>query len=68
MIVLDFETRSRCNLLEAGSSNYALDPSTDILCLTLHDLDDGAEWAGITLHGQQVLPDEWHERLKNGER
>ena len=30
---LDYETRSRCNLLTAGAYNYAQDPSTEIICL-----------------------------------
>lgn len=33
MIVLDFETRSRCDLRKTGSSVYAKHPSTEILCL-----------------------------------
>jgi DNA polymerase bacteriophage-type len=32
-IIIDFETRSRCDLLERGGDNYALDPSTEILCM-----------------------------------
>ena len=30
---LDYETRSRCNLLTAGAYNYAQDPSTEIIYL-----------------------------------
>ena len=37
---LDFETRSRCNLLEKGAYNYALDPSTEVLCMS-YAFDDG---------------------------
>jgi DNA polymerase bacteriophage-type len=33
MIVIDFETRSRCNI-KAGASRYSLDPSTECLCLS----------------------------------
>lgn len=41
MIVwIDFETRSRCNLLTAGAYNYAQDLSTDVLCMC-YALDDG---------------------------
>lgn len=32
-IVIDFETRSLCNLKKAGSYRYAADPSTEVLCL-----------------------------------
>lgn len=32
-LVLDFETRSTCDLTTQGTDNYALDPSTDLLCL-----------------------------------
>jgi DNA polymerase len=62
MIVLDFETRSRVNLLETGSNIYAMDGSTEILCVTMHDLEDGAHWAGILLGGK-ALPIEWYDRL-----
>ena len=31
---LDFETRSRCNLLTDGVYNYAQDPSTEVLCMS----------------------------------
>ena len=65
MIVIDFETRSKCNLLTDGSNNYAMHGSTEILCVTLHDLDDDAHWAGITLHNQDVMPQEWHDRINN---
>jgi DNA polymerase len=30
---IDFETRSECDLQEAGSWRYSLDPTTEILCL-----------------------------------
>ena len=66
MIILDFETRSRVNLLETGSNIYAMDGSTEILCVAMTDLDDGASWSGITLHGQDVLPEEWKARKGSG--
>lgn len=31
--VIDFETRSECDLRESGSWRYAIDPTTEILCL-----------------------------------
>jgi len=33
MLIIDFETKSRCNLLTAGAYNYAADDSTDIICM-----------------------------------
>ena len=40
MIYLDFETRSRCDLTKRGAYNYALDASTDVLCMA-YAIDDG---------------------------
>ena len=41
MIVhVDFETRSRCNLLTAGVYNYAQDVCTDVMCMS-YAYDDG---------------------------
>lgn len=34
-IVLDFETRSRCDLKKAGAFKYSLDPSTQPTCLAI---------------------------------
>lgn len=39
MIVLDFETKSKCNI-KAGASRYSIDPSTDVLCLA-YKIGDG---------------------------
>lgn len=39
MLVLDFETKSRCDLLTAGTYNYTSDPSTDILCMAVYDME-----------------------------
>ena len=55
MIIVDFETRSRCNLLTAGSYLYATDPSTTWLCMGWTDRDTGEEgllWPGDTLPPQ----------------
>ena len=38
---IDFETRSRCNLLTAGAYNYSLDASTEVLCMSYAFDDDG---------------------------
>jgi DNA polymerase len=40
MLWLDFETRSRCDLRERGVYNYALDGSTDVLCMSYAFGDD----------------------------
>lgn len=39
-VVLDFETRSRVELSDAGAWRYAQDPSTDVICLAWQ-IDDG---------------------------
>jgi DNA polymerase len=39
MLIIDFETRSRANLPVVGSYNYALDPSTDILCCAFYNVE-----------------------------
>jgi DNA polymerase len=46
MLIIDFETKSRCNLLKAGSYNYAKDPSTDVLCCSFIPAESGddREW------------------------
>ena len=36
MLVLDFETRSRCDLKTAGTYLYISDPSTEIICLAMY--------------------------------
>jgi DNA polymerase len=37
---IDFETRSRCDLRSRGVYNYAMDASTDVLCMS-YAFDDG---------------------------
>ena len=42
---LDTETRSRCDLKTRGSYNYAMDPSTELLCLSYaFDDEDVQTW------------------------
>lgn len=42
---IDFETRSRCDLRDAGVYNYAQDLSTDVLCMSYaFDDDDVRTW------------------------
>ena len=54
MIIIDFETKSRCDLLKAGSYNYAQDPSTDILCCSFipSDPEDNREYLWYPHDGQ----------------
>jgi DNA polymerase len=59
---IDFETRSRCNLPERGVYNYAMDASTDVLCMSYaFDDDDVRTWtpdqpfpAGVRHHTGQI--------------
>lgn len=44
MLIIDFETRSRCDLKLAGTYNYIADPTTDIICLAAHDNETGTNW------------------------
>jgi len=39
-IALDFETYSAANLKKVGLSRYAMDPSTEILCMS-YSIDGG---------------------------
>ena len=41
---VDFETRSRCDLRERGVYNYAMDASTDVLCLSYAFDDEVRTW------------------------
>lgn len=54
---VDFETRSRCNLLEKGAYNYAKHESTEILCMSYaFDNDEVVTW----------LPDQpFPEQIRN---
>ena len=44
MMVIDFETRSLCDLKTAGTYLYVSDSSTDIICMAAHDIPSGDEW------------------------
>ena len=54
ILYLDFETRSKCDLLSRGVYNYAQDASTDVLCMS-YAFDDGDV---ITWTPDQPFPDE----------
>jgi DNA polymerase len=53
MVWLDFETRSRCDLKAKGVYNYAMDASTEVLCMS-YAFDDGEV---VTWLPGQPLPD-----------
>lgn len=40
-LLVDFETRSRCDLKESGGRIYAEDPSTEVLCAVAFDTETG---------------------------
>ena len=44
MLIVDFETRSRCDLTKAGADKYAADTSTDILCMAAVCTETRREW------------------------
>lgn len=53
MIVgLDFETRSEVDLKACGADVYASDPSTDIICCSFINKDNGQEW--LWYPGQKI--------------
>jgi hypothetical protein len=43
MLIIDFETRSRCDLKTAGTDKYAAHPSTDVLCMGWMRHGDGMD-------------------------
>jgi len=57
ILYLDFETRSRCDLLTKGIYNYAMDASTNVLCMSYAFNDEDV----TTWDGDGPLPD----RLRN---
>lgn len=67
MLIVDSETRSRCDLLKAGSYNYAQDPSTDILCFSFVPaaLDDDREWLWYPSDG--YLPPDLVDEINNAD-
>lgn len=53
-IIIDFETRSRCDLKIEGGDNYALHESTEILCMAavMEDPEDNREWLWYPADGE----------------
>jgi DNA polymerase len=53
---LDFETRSRCNLISHGGYNYAKDISTSVLCLSYAFNDEDVQtWVPSQPFPQQIV-------------
>jgi len=54
MLIIDFETKSRCNLKTVGAYNYAQDESTDVLCCSFipQDSNDDREFLWYPSEGQ----------------
>jgi DNA polymerase len=65
VIIIDFETRSRSNLLDEGADKYASDPTTDILCMAAHDLPTGKEWLWFPSDGP--LPDDLVQAIESAD-
>jgi hypothetical protein len=70
MITIDFETRSAADLIKWGQRRYALDASTQALCLAwsfdqeeeVHLWHRGHDWIK-----KSARPDELIERIRDGE-
>lgn len=62
-LVIDFETKSRCDLKACGVDRYASDPSTDILCMAAIDTLTNQEWLWYPEDG--ALPAGVLARLKS---
>ena len=61
MIMIDYETRSRADLTQVGAYKYARDPSTDILCVCLWDIETGAYVVIDPI--EDVMPAAWRIKL-----
>ena len=64
-ILLDFETRSECDITTAGAVRYARHPSTEILCLGLYDMqtDDSIVYDPY----EEDMPKEWRDKIENAD-
>jgi DNA polymerase len=63
---LDFETRSRCDLKSKGVYNYAMDMSTDVLCMSYaFDDEDVRTWLPDQPFPQAVANHKGHIRAHN---
>ena len=64
MITLDFETRSRVDLVEAGLYRYAADPSTEVLCAAFRFDSD----ISVHLDSDKKALTELRRRILSGEQ
>lgn len=55
VVALDFETRSLVNLKTCGVDNYASDSSTDIICCSFINKDNGQKW--LWFSGEKIPAD-----------
>jgi DNA polymerase len=62
MLIVDFETRSRVNLLTAGTYNYACSPTTAVLCAAFTQLETDEEWLWYPADGD--LPNELKKAIE----
>ena len=63
---LDFETRSRCDLLSRGVYNYAQDGSTDVLCMSYAFDDEDVVKTVVSLVGPTDMTDPvFHQYAEN---
>jgi DNA polymerase len=46
-VLVDFESRSRCNLKKRGGRLYWEDPSSEVICAVLHDTETGEAEAWV---------------------
>lgn len=64
-IVVDFETRSRCDLKQCGAVVYARHESTEILCLALYDL--ATDESIVYDPYEEDMPKEWFLKVTSAD-
>jgi hypothetical protein len=70
MITLDFETRSAADLMRWGATRYALDPTTDVLCMAwVYDEEEKVDlWhRSHDWCEESPFPEELCDRIASGE-
>jgi DNA polymerase len=63
MLIIDFETRSECDLITHGAYQYAEHPSTEVLCMS-YAWDDGKHVYNWQPGGH--LPQAFYDEVNNG--
>lgn len=64
-VIVDFETRSKCDLTKAGTDKYANHPSTDLICLCAVSLETDQQWVWTPEVGK--LPPNLVKAIEAGE-